>query len=699
MTADGMTDDHLKQRYSDAIARFETFKPDGVSLQSALDYLETNEGAMYWWRLSEAAPSDTPSRKITDRAVEQLMSGRELPRMETLDTGETLLKFVPAGTQPSTHSPFWAKAAEAEAAIAQGRNISEFYGLPIASEAPRYDVYRITPKVPTQVFVSTVAPTSELDGLVTKPGGAEQALVPNRQLFHEAVYVKSVDNLPKPEVTVARAGEVPGLARGLGVLGAAAVIEDTASTVDHTTDLLRQGNVTGAQSGMLHLGGRTLGMVAGAEVLGGLGTLAGIESGPGAFVTGAVGGVVGAIGGDRLVNALDDYRIYHQDDPQGRPWRYDPAHPGQGWVSDLPPLPGDVQGPVADAALQSRLDYQASTRMAELRMAQPGELADPYRQPANAADPARLQADDWRRQAESGQWTRSVVTGVVGRVVERGTEVASPQRAAELDQAAERSIAHNRANSPQGVAEAYRALYEQRGWSAFGPLPEAVASTLRDADRTVLASDGRSYTRDAQGQWSAPGMLFGRHAAEGNVAAEIRETRDMEASKLSAAQGHGCRESPASRPVNPPEPALPTRLDDPQHPDHAFFQQTRQHVHALDRSLGRAPDIHSDQVASSLAVQARADGLQRIDRIALSDDGTRLWAVQTPPGRQDHLLDLRSQVPTASANTPMEQSAARWPQAMEQFQQVTQQQGQAQAVAAMQVQASQQASSGPSLAR
>lgn len=698
MNANGLTPESITRGHAREIEKYLTFNPQGLSESEARGYLKTDEGLLYLHRLADAAP-DESSVNIANRAVDHLMSGREFPRMEALDTGEALLKFVPAGTNPSRYSPFWAKASEAEAAIAQGRNISEFYGLPIASEATNYDVYRITPKVPTQVFVSTVAPTSELDGLVTKPGGAEQALVPNRQLFHEPVYVKSVDNLPRPEVTVARAGEAPGLARGLGVLGAAAVVADTASTVDHTTDLLRQGNVTGAQSGMLHLGGRTLGMVAGAEVLGGLGALAGVESGPGAFVTGAVGGVVGAIGGEKLVNAIDDYRIYHQDDPQGQPWRYDPAHPGQGWVSDLPPLPGNVQRPVADAALQNRLDYQASTRMAELRMAQPGELADPYRQPASAADPSRLQADDWRRHAESGQWTRSVVTGVVGRVVERSTEVASPQRAAELDQAAERSIAHNRANSPQGVAEAYRALYEQRGWSAFGPLPEAVASTLRDADRTVLASDGRSYTRDAQGQWSAPGMLFGRHAAEGNVAAEIRETRDMEASKLPAAQGQGGRESPASRPVNRSEPALPARLDDPQHPDHAFFQQTRQHVHALDRSLGRTPDVHSDQIASALTIQARTDGLQRIDRIALSDDGSRLWAVQTPAGRRDHLLDLRTQVPTASANTPMEQSAARWPQAMEQFQQVTQQQGQAQAVAAMQVQASQQASSGPSLAR
>jgi hypothetical protein len=70
-----------------------------------------------------------------------------------------------------------------------------------------------------------------------------------------------------------------------------------------------------------------------------------------------------------------------------------------------------------------------------------------------------------------------------------------------------------------------------------------------------------------------------------------------------------------------------------------------------------------------LTVQARADGLQRIDQIALATDGSRLWAVQTPPGRTDHLFDQRTSVPTAEAHTPMDQSGAQWPQAMQQFQQ------------------------------
>jgi hypothetical protein len=122
------------------------------------------------------------------------------------------------------------------------------------------------------------------------------------------------------------------------------------------------------------------------------------------------------------------------------------------------------------------------------------------------------------------------------------------------------------------------------------------------------------------------------------------------------------------------QPVAPSRLDDPGHADHAMFRQVRGHVATLDQSLGRTPDQYTDQISSALVVQARADGLHRIDQIALSDDGSRLWAVQTPPGRTDHLFDRQTSVPTAESMTPMEHSAAKWPEAMQQFQQTQQQQ-------------------------
>lgn len=111
-----------------------------------------------------------------------------------------------------------------------------------------------------------------------------------------------------------------------------------------------------------------------------------------------------------------------------------------------------------------------------------------------------------------------------------------------------------------------------------------------------------------------------------------------------------------------------TRLDDPGHPDYAFFEQNRGHVCRLDSQLGRTPDHHTDNIAAALSVAARSDGLTRIDMIALSDDGSRLWALQNSAVAGHQNVDIRTSVPTTAALLPMEQSAAQWPQAMKQFQ-------------------------------
>jgi peptidoglycan hydrolase-like protein with peptidoglycan-binding domain len=117
------------------------------------------------------------------------------------------------------------------------------------------------------------------------------------------------------------------------------------------------------------------------------------------------------------------------------------------------------------------------------------------------------------------------------------------------------------------------------------------------------------------------------------------------------------------------EPRLQVcRLDDQAHSDHAFFSQVRDRVTEVDRRLGREPDHHTDSIASALTVQARADGLHRIDDVGLSSDGRELWGVQMAPGRSDSLFSLRTSVPTAEAMAPMEEIASRWPEAMRQFQ-------------------------------
>lgn len=97
-------------------------------------------------------------------------------------------------------------------------------------------------------------------------------------------------------------------------------------------------------------------------------------------------------------------------------------------------------------------------------------------------------------------------------------------------------------------------------------------------------------------------------------------------------------------------------LDHPAHPDHALFETTRAAVHRLDAHYGRTPDTQSDQLAGSVAVEAKKQGLTKIDHVVLSDDGSRAYGVQ---GDLNSPLKRMVDVDTAKAvNTPIEQSSA-----------------------------------------
>ena len=120
------------------------------------------------------------------------------------------------------------------------------------------------------------------------------------------------------------------------------------------------------------------------------------------------------------------------------------------------------------------------------------------------------------------------------------------------------------------------------------------------------------------------------------------------------------------------------RLDDPTHAGHAMFKQARDGVHKVDAQVGRTPDQHSDNLAGALAAAAKAGGLNRIDVVTLSDNGTRAFAVEHVI---PNALSRDAHVQTAQAvNQPLAQSTAQWQQAAQhqaqtqsQAQQVTQQ--------------------------
>jgi len=94
MSDDGLIPEELKQRKDVEIAQASTFETHGVSEQTAIDYLDTPEGRLFRQRLIEADPK-AAVETVNDRAIERLVSGRDLPRMEIIN--EPLVKIVPAG--------------------------------------------------------------------------------------------------------------------------------------------------------------------------------------------------------------------------------------------------------------------------------------------------------------------------------------------------------------------------------------------------------------------------------------------------------------------------------------------------------------------------------------------------------------------------------------------------------------------------
>ncbi|MDO5611034.1 MAG: hypothetical protein Q4G62_09755 [Pseudomonadota bacterium] len=137
MSEGGLTPKNTRQQHSARIADSTTFKTHGLDEQAAVRYLSTEEGKAFFNRLTEADP-DAPLERIKDRAIIQLTSGRELPRIEMID--EPLVKIVPRSTTASPYSPFFAKQSEFVDAVARGHQLNDRFGLPIASEAPVYDI-------------------------------------------------------------------------------------------------------------------------------------------------------------------------------------------------------------------------------------------------------------------------------------------------------------------------------------------------------------------------------------------------------------------------------------------------------------------------------------------------------------------------------------------------------------------------------
>ncbi|MDV3468506.1 DUF6696 domain-containing protein, partial [Stenotrophomonas sp. C3(2023)] len=99
------------------------------------------------------------------------------------------------------------------------------------------------------------------------------------------------------------------------------------------------------------------------------------------------------------------------------------------------------------------------------------------------------------------------------------------------------------------------------------------------------------------------------------------------------------------------------QLSDPEHPAHGLFRSARVGVYAQDAKFGRTPDAASDRLAGALAAEIYALGGTQIDRVVVSKDGSRLFAVQ---GRLGDPANVYASVDAVEGlNTPLTQSTER----------------------------------------
>ncbi|MFK3648663.1 XVIPCD domain-containing protein [Lysobacter enzymogenes] len=113
--------------------------------------------------------------------------------------------------------------------------------------------------------------------------------------------------------------------------------------------------------------------------------------------------------------------------------------------------------------------------------------------------------------------------------------------------------------------------------------------------------------------------------------------------------------------LTPDEAGRAGDMRDPGHRDNGMFRQAYAGVSGLDCPRGGDPQGHDERVAAALATQCKAAGLDRIERVALSPDGSRAFAVDqadphAPWARHAHVdLAQAAQQPVAESNQRLAQ--------------------------------------------
>lgn len=119
----------------------------------------------------------------------------------------------------------------------------------------------------------------------------------------------------------------------------------------------------------------------------------------------------------------------------------------------------------------------------------------------------------------------------------------------------------------------------------------------------------------------------------------------------------------------PPDLQATSPLDHSDHQDNHFYLETKGKIDALCSREMRALDGDTGWLAASLVVAAREHGMKEINQVDFGDlpHAPVIWGTQRAISAREHALHCAALISDA-VNVTMEHSAARWPQAMQQFQ-------------------------------
>jgi hypothetical protein len=455
-------------------------------------------------------------------------------------------------------------------AVLENPNVRTLGGQPITELKPLYaqgGADAVLPKVQAQ-FIE--AAPKGIYGVPETPGAkvtsvtisreAAETLGVNANKFSTAAELAAAGYKPAPTgftAPVAAAGEAaltgeaavaargglrPGMVmKGAAVVGVAVLAYDFVSTGHQVVRLESQGNATGAESARTHFVGRNVGGIGGGIAGGflagaGYGALTGSWTGPGAIITSGIGGIgggiIGGFAGEKWAQQKDIERVFTQKDKDGNEWSRDPNDPNSSWTrmsetqnvrsgSGGSPTFSNVRY-VAGDVLANELNYKSANASYELGLANLSTPQNPYSIPLGNADtPGKYGGSEWTRDPDTKQWSRQVNDnlGFRGIPLPR-TEIASAERAVELDQASRLIIAQSAANTGASIAARYEIAYNQFGWNRNGEMPAAVVDARGKTD-TLIASDGNTYTRNTSGVWETLGMIYGTNQANGNIRDEL----------------------------------------------------------------------------------------------------------------------------------------------------------------------------------